>query len=92
MELKRMLFKRFYVNKKKPIAVGSIKKQIRNQYITWGAYMKVSVENYLLKQQVETAVSKLKLISEQEVDNYRKLDIDYVITILTNKPYGSMPF
>ncbi|MGG0516593.1 hypothetical protein [Bacillus pseudomycoides] len=54
--------------------------------------MKVSVENYLLKQQVETAVSKLKLISEQEVDNYRKLDIDYVITILTNKPYGSMPF
>ncbi|MGY3419480.1 hypothetical protein ACVWY4_005716 [Bacillus mycoides] len=87
-----MLFKRFYVNKKKPIAVGSIKKQIRSQYITWGEYMEETTENQLLKKQVETAVSSLKLISAQEVDNCRKLDIDYVITILTNKPYGNMPF
>ncbi|MBK5435257.1 hypothetical protein EJ131_19400 [Bacillus mycoides] len=87
-----MLFKRLYANKKKPIAVGSIKKQNRNQYITWGDYMEESTENQLLKKQVETAVSSLKLISAQEVDNCRKLDIDYVITILTNKPYGSMPF
>lgn len=87
-----MLFKRFYVNKKKPIAVGSIKKQIRSQYITWGEYMEETTENQLLKKQVETAVSSLKLISAQEADNCRKLDIDYVITILTNKPYGSMPF
>jgi len=87
-----MLLKRLYANKKKPIAVGSIKKQNRNQYITWGDYMEESTENQLLKKQVETAVSSLKLISAQEVDNCRKLDIDYVITILTNKPYGSMPF
>ncbi|ABY44632.1 hypothetical protein ABE17_24270 [Bacillus mycoides] len=87
-----MLFKRLYANKKKPIAVGSIKKQNRNQYITWGDYMEESTENQLLKKQVETAVSSLKLISAQEVDNCRKLDIDYVITILTNKPYGNMPF
>lgn len=87
-----MLFKRFYVNKKKPIAVGSIKKQIQSQYITWGGYVEETTENQLLKKQVETAVSSLKLISAQEVDNCRKLDIDYVITILINKPYGSMPF
>ncbi|PEP16092.1 hypothetical protein CN578_14340 [Bacillus toyonensis] len=87
-----MLFKRLYANKKKPIAVGSIKKQNRNQYITWGDYMEESTENQLLKKQVETAVSSLKLISAQEVDNCRKLDIDYVITVLTNKPYGGMPF
>ncbi|MGH1048604.1 hypothetical protein [Bacillus mycoides] len=54
--------------------------------------MEETTENQLLKKQVETAVSSLKLISAQEVDNCRKLDIDYVITILTNKPYGSMPF
>lgn len=72
--------------------MGSIKKQNRNQYITWGDYMEESTENQLLKKQVETAVSSLKLISAQEVDNCRKLDIDYVITILTNKPYGNMPF
>ncbi len=54
--------------------------------------MEETTENQLLKKQVETAVSSLKLISTQEVDTCRKLDIDYVITILTNKPYGSMPF
>ncbi|RAN68753.1 hypothetical protein [Bacillus sp. SRB_8] len=87
-----MLFKRFYVNKKKPIAVGSIKKQIQSQYITWGDYVEETIENQLLKKQVEKAVSSLKLISTQEADNCRQLDIDYVITILTNKPYGSIPF
>ncbi|HFK1711926.1 hypothetical protein EXW28_18355 [Bacillus mycoides] len=87
-----MLFKRLYANKKKPIAVGSIKKQNRNQYITWGDYVEETIENQLLQKRVEKAVSSLKLISAQEADNCRKLDIDYVITILTNKPYGSMPF
>ncbi|PHF91606.1 hypothetical protein COI45_23055 [Bacillus wiedmannii] len=87
-----MLFKRLYANKKKPIAVGSIKKQNRNQYITWGDYVEEPIENQLLQKQVEKAVSSLKLISAQEADTCRKLDIDYVITILTNKPYGSMPF
>lgn len=54
--------------------------------------MEEPIENQLLKKQVEKAVSSLKLISAQEADTCRKLDIDYVITILTNKPYGSMPF
>lgn len=74
------------------MAVGSIKKQIQSQYITWGDYMEELTENQLLKKQVETAVSSLKLISAKEADTYRKLDIDYVITVLTNKPYGGMPF
>nr|WP_242661556.1 hypothetical protein [Bacillus wiedmannii] len=72
--------------------MGSIKKQNRNQYITWGDYVEETIENQLLQKRVEKAVSSLKLISAQEADNCRKLDIDYVITILTNKPYGSMPF
>ncbi|MCU5384652.1 hypothetical protein [Bacillus paranthracis] len=54
--------------------------------------MEELTENQLLKKQVETAVSSLKLISAKEADTCRKLDIDYVITVLTNKPYGSMPF
>ncbi|MEC5303738.1 MULTISPECIES: hypothetical protein [Bacillus] len=87
-----MLFKRFCINKKKPMAVGSIKKQIQSQYITWGDYVEETIENQLLQKRVEKAVSSLKLISAQEADTCRKLDIDYVITILTNKPYGSMPF
>ncbi len=87
-----MLFKRSYINKKKPIAVGSVEKQIQSQYITWGDYVEETIENQLLQKRVEKAVSSLKLISAQEADTCRKLDIDYVITILTNKPYGSMPF
>lgn len=54
--------------------------------------MEETIENRLLQKQVEKAVSSLKLISAQETDTCRKLDIDYVITVLTNKPYGSMPF
>ena len=54
--------------------------------------MEESIENQLLQKKVEKAVSSLKLISAQEADTCRKIDIDYVITILTNKPYGSMPF
>lgn len=72
--------------------MGSIEKQIQSQYITWGDYVEETIENQLLQKQIEKAVSSLKLISEEEVDTCRKLDIDYVITILTNKPYGSMPF
>ncbi|ACP15090.1 MULTISPECIES: hypothetical protein [Bacillus] len=54
--------------------------------------MEETIENQLLQKQVEKAVSSLKLISAKEADICRKLDIDYVITVLTNKPYGSMPF
>ncbi|MGX5648488.1 hypothetical protein ACWKS6_26500 [Bacillus cereus] len=54
--------------------------------------MEEPIEKQLLKRQVEKAVSSLKIISAQETDTSRKIDIDYVITILTNKPYGSMPF
>lgn len=72
--------------------MGSSEKQIQNQYITWGEYVEEPIENQLLQKQVEKAVSSLKLISAQEADTCRKLNIDYVITILTNKPYGSMPF
>lgn len=72
--------------------MGSSEKQIQSQYITWGEYVEEPIEKQLLKRQVEKAISSLKLISAQETDTSRKIDIDYVITILTNKPYGSMPF
>lgn len=42
--------------------------------------------------QVERAIETLKQLSDKEKDSVRKLDIDYVITVLTNKPYGRMPF
>lgn len=72
--------------------MGSIEKQIQSQYITRGDYVEETIENQLLQKQVEKAVSSLKLISAKEADTCRKLDIDYVITVLTNKPYGGMPF
>ncbi|MES5957532.1 hypothetical protein QCI42_30000 [Bacillus fungorum] len=42
--------------------------------------------------QVERAIETLKQMSDKEQDSVRKLDLDYVITVLTNKPHGSMPF
>lgn len=42
--------------------------------------------------QVERAIETLKQMSEKEQDIVKKLDIDYVITVLTNKPHGAMPF
>lgn len=46
----------------------------------------------VLEKQKERAIETLKQMSEKEEDSVRKLDIDYVITVLTNKPHGSMPF
>lgn len=46
----------------------------------------------VLDKQKERAIETLKQMSEQEQDIVKKLDIDYVITVLTNKPYGGMPF
>lgn len=54
--------------------------------------MKESYENQVLKKQVEIAVNNLRRMSNNETDQSKKLDIDYVITVLTDKPYGSMPF
>ncbi|ENQ3106016.1 hypothetical protein ACEOWJ_002012 [Bacillus cereus] len=54
--------------------------------------MKESYENQVLKKQVEIAVKNLKRMSDKETDKSKKLDIYYVITVLINKPYGSMPF
>jgi len=54
--------------------------------------MKELYENQVLKKQVEIAVNNLKRMSSKETDKSKKLDIDYVITVLTDKPYGSMPF
>ncbi|HFU6611234.1 TPA: hypothetical protein ACGPI4_005409 [Bacillus paranthracis] len=54
--------------------------------------MKELYENRVLNKQIEIAVNTLKRMSEQEADKCKKLDIDYVITVLTNKPHGSMPF
>ncbi|WP_242145849.1 MULTISPECIES: hypothetical protein [unclassified Bacillus cereus group] len=54
--------------------------------------MKDSYEVQVLNSKLNAAVTFLKQMSEQETDKCKKLDIDYVITILTNKPYGSMPF
>lgn len=42
--------------------------------------------------QKEHAIETLKQMSEKEQDILKKLDIDYAITVLTNKPYGKMPF
>ncbi|MEE6185521.1 hypothetical protein [Bacillus pretiosus] len=42
--------------------------------------------------QVERAIETLKQMSEKEQDIVKKLDLDYAITVLTNKPYGGMPF
>lgn len=42
--------------------------------------------------QAERAIETLKQMSEKEQDIVKKLDIDYVITVLTNKPHGAMPF
>ncbi|MEX0416818.1 hypothetical protein [Bacillus sp. C30] len=45
-----------------------------------------------LPKQVARAVEELKKMSEQEQDKLKKLDIDYVITVLTGQAYGRMPF
>ncbi|WP_176527231.1 hypothetical protein [Bacillus thuringiensis] len=42
--------------------------------------------------QKERAIETLKQMSEKEQDIVKKLDLDYVITVLTNKPHGEMPF
>lgn len=44
------------------------------------------------EKQVERAIETLKQMSNKESDSAKKLDLDYVITVLTNKPYGGMPF
>lgn len=46
----------------------------------------------VLDKQKERAIETLKQMSEKEKDIVKKLDLDYVITVLTNKPYGGMPF
>ncbi|WP_176549911.1 hypothetical protein [Bacillus wiedmannii] len=46
----------------------------------------------VLEKQKERAIETLKQMSDKEQDSVKKLDIDYVITVLTNKPHGSMPF
>ncbi|HDR7711232.1 TPA: hypothetical protein QCX89_003239 [Bacillus cereus] len=54
--------------------------------------MEEKYEIRVLKKQVEIATNTLKRMSEQEQDSCKKLDLDYVITVLTNKPHGRMPF
>ncbi|EJQ77845.1 hypothetical protein [Bacillus toyonensis] len=44
------------------------------------------------EKQEERAIETLKQMSEKEQDIVKKLDLDYAITVLTNKPYGGMPF
>lgn len=46
----------------------------------------------VLEKQKERAIETLKQLSEKEQDIVKKVDLDYVITVLTNKPYGGMPF
>ncbi|WP_353052381.1 hypothetical protein [Bacillus thuringiensis] len=46
----------------------------------------------VLDKQKERAIETLKQMSEQEQDKLKKLDIDYVITVLTGQAYGRMPF
>ena len=46
----------------------------------------------VLQIQVSHAVKALKEMSDKETDKLKKLDIDYVITVLTNKKHGDMPF
>lgn len=42
--------------------------------------------------QIDRAVKALKEMSDKETDKLKKLDIDYVIKVLTNKPHDKMPF
>ncbi|HDR8494208.1 TPA: hypothetical protein QC448_005317 [Bacillus cereus] len=46
----------------------------------------------VLDKQKERAIETLKQMSDKEQDSVKKLDLDYVITVLTNKPHGEMPF
>ncbi|WP_267379327.1 hypothetical protein [Bacillus sp. GM_Baccil_2] len=46
----------------------------------------------VLDKQKERAIETLKQMSDKEQDIVKKLDLDYAITVLTNKPYGGMPF
>ncbi|QTR83187.1 hypothetical protein JC777_00970 [Bacillus cytotoxicus] len=46
----------------------------------------------ILQIQVNHAVKALKEMSEKESDKLKKLDIDYVITVLMDKKHGDMPF
>ncbi|HFJ9356521.1 TPA: hypothetical protein ACGW5I_005511 [Bacillus cereus] len=46
----------------------------------------------VLDKQKERAIETLKQMSEEEKDIMKKLDLDYAITVLTNKPFGGMPF
>lgn len=46
----------------------------------------------ILEIKVNHAVKALKEMSEKETDKLKKLDIDFVITVLTDKKHGEMPF
>ncbi|WP_176519575.1 hypothetical protein [Bacillus wiedmannii] len=46
----------------------------------------------VLEKQIECAVKALKEMSNKESDIVKKLDLDHVITVLTNTPHGKMPF
>ncbi|HDR4551289.1 hypothetical protein [Bacillus cereus] len=46
----------------------------------------------VLDKQKERAIETLKQMSEEEKDIMKKLDLDYAITVLTNKSFGGMPF
>lgn len=46
----------------------------------------------VLDKQKERAIETLKQMSEKEQDIVKKLDLDYAITVLTNKQHGAMPF
>ncbi|WP_180235251.1 hypothetical protein [Bacillus cereus] len=54
--------------------------------------MEEKYEVRVLKKRVEIATKTLKCMSEQETNSCKKLDLDYVITVLTNKSHGKMPF
>ncbi|WP_176545935.1 hypothetical protein [Bacillus wiedmannii] len=46
----------------------------------------------ITEKQKERVIETLKQMSEKEQDIVKKLDIDFAITVLTNKPYGGIPF
>ncbi|WP_242298587.1 hypothetical protein [Bacillus cereus group sp. BfR-BA-01424] len=50
------------------------------------------MNNFNRDKQVERAIQTLKQMSDKEQDKLKKIDIDYVITVLTGQAYGRMPF
>ncbi|WP_180235214.1 hypothetical protein [Bacillus cereus] len=51
--------------------------------------MEEKYEIRILKKQVEIAAKNLERMSKQETDAFKKLDFEFIISVLTDKPRQS---